>query len=134
MKKPSKKQAGGAFGTVIFVMVALLAVQQTAHNMGFHATPVSGESMIPTSYPGDFVIATPTFDDYKEGDIAIYRYPEIGTNTMHRIVNVTEDKYGRTIYIFKGDNNDHKDEPVYRQQIIAETQIILPTHKLPFVD
>ncbi|MGH3103507.1 MAG: signal peptidase I, partial [Gaiellaceae bacterium] len=64
---------------------------------------VHGSSMEPRFHRGDLVLLRAA-DEYRVGDIAAYRSPDLGRTVMHRIVEQDGDRY-----VFKGDNNDFLD-------------------------
>jgi signal peptidase I len=70
---------------------------------------VRGESMKPTYQQGELLYARKS-DDYKVGDIAIYRIPNgepgQGTLVVHRIKKVLPDG----TYLFQGDNKNDPDD------------------------
>ncbi|GBD23758.1 Signal peptidase I W [bacterium HR29] len=63
---------------------------------------IRGNSMEPTFSAGDLVVTRET-PEYRVGDVAAYRHPEVGL-VVHRIIGREGERF-----VFRGDNNDFTD-------------------------
>lgn len=72
-----------------------------------------GTSMEPKFHAGDFVIAR-AGDQYKRGDVVLYRSAELKQLVLHRIVAQSND-----IYTLKGDNNAFNDPSTIHHEAIT---------------
>ncbi|MCS7293873.1 MAG: signal peptidase I [Chloroflexota bacterium] len=89
---------------------ALFAPAQFGGAVGY--VVIRGNSMEPTFAAGDLVL-TRVAADYRVGDVAAYRHPEVGL-VVHRIVGREGDRF-----LFRGDNNDFTDSYHPRQVELA---------------
>lgn len=104
--------------TLLALAWALFAPTQVGGRAAY--VVVTGNSMEPTYNRGDLVILRRAAQ-LRLGDVAAYRYPEVGT-VIHRVIA----RDGNT-YLFKGDNNGWVDgyQPV-PDEIIGKAWIHLP--------
>lgn len=80
---------------------------------------VIGDSMEPTLYQGDFVMAKVS-SDYRVGDIIAYE--KFNSTVVHRIVDITEEGF-----ITKGDNNPDPDPWVVKKdEILGKYLLSIP--------
>ena len=99
-------------GYAIVLIIVLIAAQ--------HLNVVVSGSMEPAFYRGDIVMVEKAdflgiheFDpsNVKIGDVVVYDAAWYDQPVIHRVINIT-DINGTTMYVIKGDNNDHVD-PYY---------------------
>jgi signal peptidase len=69
---------------------------------------VSGNSMEPGMHTGDLVIAQRK-DDYRRGDVIVYRIPGTGPEAGYRIIHRIVGGSAATGYRTQGDNREHPD-------------------------
>ena len=99
-------------GYAIVLIIVLIAAQ--------HLNVVVSGSMEPAFYRGDIVMVEKAdflgiyeFDpsNVKIGDVVVYDAAWYDQPVIHRVINIM-DINGTTMYVIKGDNNDHVD-PYY---------------------
>ena len=99
-------------GYAIVLIIVLIAAQ--------HLNVVVPGSMEPAFYRGDIVMVEKAdflgiheFDpsNVKIGDVVVYDAAWYDQPVIHRVINITNIN-GTTMYVIKGDNNDHVD-PYY---------------------
>lgn len=74
---------------------------------------------------GDLIFTTaPDPAALKEGDVVSFM--ENTTVITHRIVQITTDETGQTVYITKGDANNTEDPPIYASDIIGIFRFRIP--------
>ncbi len=113
-------------GLVVFAILANFVV--IAQSLFSPLNVVQGDSMSPSIKSNDAVLVTSVAnEDLKEGDVVVYRDPEVpDQNIMHRIVAM-EDENGSTYVTTKGDNNNI-DDPflVPASRIWGKVRFVLP--------
>lgn len=104
----------------------------------FHYQPVAivSNSMYPLYQRGDVVIVEHINEEnLKRLEIGyIIEYILDGKAITHRIVEISTDQNGQTIYITQGDNNNVRDpKPVYENQILGIIKCHIPKIGYPSV-
>ena len=120
------KKIGKAFESILLCLLLLSVGSFVVTYMttrvptifGYRLFFVVTDSMEPVYTKGTVLIAVPVNEDTLiVNEIYAYRagQKDTGLNpiVVHRLVDITEDGY-----IFKGDNNNVQDKPVYRKQVI----------------
>lgn len=79
---------------------AIFAPAQFGGAVGY--VVIRGNSMEPTFSAGDLVVTREALE-YRVGDVAAYRHPEVGL-VVHRIIGREGERF-----VFQGDNNDFTD-------------------------
>ena len=81
---------------------------------GYKEIVIAGKSMVPVLNLGDVVVAK-VEDDYKKGDVIVFR-DKNGSVVTHRIIEIEEND-GQTMYTTKGDANNSEDAQIPKDQI-----------------
>ena len=105
-----------------------------SHQPLFQAYVIISQSMEPTIHVQDAIVIKRE-DDYKIGDVCTYisKNPSyLGILITHRIIGITKDINGNTLYTFKGDNNYSADPiPVEKDQIYGK--VVMKVPKVGFI-
>jgi signal peptidase len=99
--------------------------------LGVKADFVSGISMEPTFGTGDIVV-TRSVDPNTlvVGDVV--RFHDHDRFVVHRIVALSETDAGR-VFVTRGDNLDHADDPITDDQVKGEVILVLPEVAWPLI-
>lgn len=102
--KPAQRKTGTIFSITGLFLVGLIWLVFAPAQFGGQAAYaiINGNSMEPLFERGDLVVLYRA-GEYRIGDIATYRHPEIGP-VFHRIIGTDGHRF-----VFKGDNNDWTD-------------------------
>ena len=123
---------------IIFYIVIIVVVFMAAQ----HLNVVVSGSMEPVFYRGDIVMVEKTdffglqefsVDDVKVGDIVVYNAKWYNQPVIHRVINITHDSSGNTLYLIKGDHNSRadpllvtKDQIKQRVVTVGDTPVVIP--------
>lgn len=123
---------------IIFYIVIIVVVFMAAQ----HLNVVVSGSMEPVFYRGDIVMVEKTdffglqefsVDDVKVGDIVVYNAKWYNQPVIHRVINITHDANGNTLYLIKGDHNSRadpllvtKDQIKQRVVTVGDTPVVIP--------
>ena len=118
VKDPALKWTGIA-------IVSLLVIFFSFGYLGFEPTVIYSGSMQPVMDVGDIIIITETpIEDIEEGDIIQFR--TTNANIIHRVYDIYSEG-GSTLFVTKGDANDHPDsEPIFPEQITGKAVFTIP--------
>ena len=109
----------------IILIIVLIAAQ--------HLNVVVSGSMEPAFYRGDIVMVEKAnffgIDEFNPeevqvGDVVVYDAAWYDQPVIHRVINIT-DINGTTMYVIKGDNNDHADPYYVKADQIHEKVVTL---------
>ena len=120
------------YDTIIAVIVAIAVYYSLSYLLSspMPIVTVVSDSMLPIIHRGD-ILVTHTPQQFKVGDIIVYRVPTFGYPIVHRIVDI-EKRNGETIYFMKGDNNPVEDPwSITRSNIIGKVVFDLPLIGFP---
>lgn len=96
----------------ISVLVSCVALILVAYSSGIRFFQVPSRSMVPTLYPGDYIVARAS-ENYQRGDVVVFRDPDLESEYLvKRIVGVGGDVIevkGGAVFI-----NDHYASEPYR--------------------
>ena len=104
----------------VILVIVLLAAQ--------HLNVVVSGSMEPAFYRGDIVLVEKAGflgidefnpEDVQIGDVVVYDAAWFDQPVIHRIIDI-RDINGTTLYLIKGDNNDHPDPYYVKSSQIKE--------------
>lgn len=131
-----QKQKNNPLNTVPAFVFLILMVAFVAGFLKYQPIAIVSNSMYPIYQRGDAVIIEHINKDnlktLEKGNIIEYILE--GKIITHRIVDISEDKDGKTQYITKGDNNNAPDtKPVYEEQIKGIVRWYVPKVGYPSV-
>ena len=84
--------------------------------------PATGYSMFPAFWPGDVVIVSPVNSSPETGTVVIALNKDEGKPpvlVMHRLIRITKDSSGRSVFITRGDSRKEPDEPWLEEQVLG---------------
>jgi signal peptidase len=122
-----KRAAGqGMVSTAIFSVAAVITIWFSLGVFPVRPAVIYSGSMRPSFDVGDIVIIAQKNPRLLElGDVISFRTPDSSIPTIHRLVEIDGDGSNR-IFITKGDDNDHPDEPVKMEQVVGKVVMVVP--------
>lgn len=115
-------------GMFIVVMTALVLFVTGA--LSYKPVIILSDSMKPVYGRGSLVVVRTAYDpmDIEIGDIIQYKHKQNGSAITHRVVDIQQNGNGsgERVFITKGDNNQSKDAPVDRSQLMGVVDAEVP--------
>ena len=114
-------------GFSLFGLLALLLLGSLLPlRHGYQLRIVQTGSMRPTIPVGSVVVVMAA-PQYHVGDILTFQRTDDKEATTHRLVQITTDAAGQTVFIVRGDANNANDlRPVKPSEVVGKTRLILP--------
>lgn len=116
----------GMVSTAIFSVAAVITIWFSLGVFPVRPAVIYSGSMRPSFDVGDIVIIAKKNPSLLElGDVISFRTSDSSIPTLHRLIEIDGDGSNR-IFITKGDDNNHPDQPVKTEQVVGKVVLVIP--------